>query len=62
MMLQSAKFCAVVAARPEQAPTGDAIWIVTHACGKTERRLRRKRGSAQMERRAPKRVACVKGG
>ena len=51
------KFCRIVKVEKEQSMTGDERWVLTHICGKVEKRLARKRGQ-RTTRKAPNRVRC----
>lgn len=50
-------FCRIVKVEKEQSITGDDRWVLTHICGKIEKRLRRKRGQRH-EHKAPNKVKC----
>jgi hypothetical protein len=51
------KYCKVIDAKIEEVITGGERWVLTHECGKVEKRTARKRGSRHTKP-APKRVKC----
>ena len=54
-------YCNIVTVKTGQSITGDDLWLLTHACGKVERRVRKKRGKRH-ETKAPVRVKCENNG
>lgn len=48
-------FCRIVKATQETRESGAVVWVLTHACGKVERRRAQKRGRGLP---APTKVAC----
>lgn len=54
-------YCKIVKVETETSATGDERWVLTHACGRVERRMRRKRGR-RTETKAPTKVKCGDAG
>lgn len=57
MTTKGTTFCRIIKVETETSMTGDERWVLTHICGKVEKRLRRKRGTRH-ERKAPNKVKC----
>ena len=50
-------YCEITKVEPKESVTGNDLWILTHACGKQERRVRRLK-MERADRAAPTRVVC----
>lgn len=50
-------FCKIVKVEKSVFVSGNVYWVLTHACGKIERRIKYRPGS-RYERPAPSKVKC----
>lgn len=50
-------YCKIVKVEKHKSLIGDDVWILTHICGKVERRVARKRGTRHTKK-APNKVKC----